>query len=327
MHALPEEFVERLKQIIPVSDWQSVWHSFHGDKPLVIRVNTRRITPAEIVQSLNQLGVSFEQPDWKPDTLIFQPQQRDKIINSDSYQQGFLYSQNLSSQLAPLVLDPQAGEEILDMCAAPGGKTAQIACMMNESGRIAAVEKVKARFFKLKANLNTLQHTSVHTYLADAIGLWRKTPERFDRVLLDAPCSSESRFQLNQPESFSHWTLKKIREVSRKQRKLIYSAVQCLKPGGTLVYSTCSFAPEENEAIIDHILKKFPQQLEIQSISLPVENTQQGLVEWQGKNFNPSLEKSIRILPNELMDGFYLCKLKKTVSTLDNKGNYPVKSS
>ena len=318
MSALPEEFMERLKQIIPPSDWQTVRNSFGIEKPLVVRVNTQLTQPSEIKQTFSQLNIPFKQLDWKPDALIVPPTYRAGVINSEPYQQGLLYNQNLSSQLAPMVLNPQLGEEILDMCAAPGGKTAQIACMMKETGRIAAVEKVKARFFKLKAILNALQHTTVHTYLTDAVGLWRKTPERFDRILLDAPCSSESRFQVGKPDSFDYWKLKKIKESSRKQRKLVYSAVQCLKPGGTLVYSTCSFAPEENEAVIDYILKKFPHQLELQPISLPVNNVQAGLIEWQGKNFDASLANySIRILPNHLMNGFYICKLKKTGSTLN----------
>jgi 16S rRNA C967 or C1407 C5-methylase (RsmB/RsmF family) len=178
------------------------------------------------------------------------------------------------------------------------------------------VEKIKARFFKMKANLKTLQHHSIHTYMTDAVGLWRKTPERFDRVLLDAPCSSESRFQSNNPDSYSHWSLRKIKETARKQKKLIYSAVNCLKPGGTLVYCTCSFAPEENEAIVDHILATFPQQLTIEPLDLPISNTQPGLTQWQGKHFHTTLQSSVRVLPNEIMDGFYICKLVKTAPTL-----------
>jgi 16S rRNA (cytosine1407-C5)-methyltransferase len=191
--------------------------------------------------------------------------------------------------------------------------------MMRDSGRIAAVEKTRDRFFKMKANFKTLQHHSIHTYLADAAILWRKTPERFDRVLLDAPCSSEARFQNNDPDSYSHWSLRKIRETSRKQKKLIYSAVNCLKPGGTLVYCTCSFAPEENEAIIGHILNTFPQQLSIIPVDIPVANTQPGLTQWQSSQYHESLRNSVRVLPDEVMDGFYICRLLKTAATLETR--------
>jgi len=319
MSDLPTEFVERLKQIVPDSDWRQIYGSFQIQKPLVLRINTLLTNTDNILAALCNANIPYRQVAWKHDALIIAPEYRSQILNSEQYQQGLLYSQNLSSQLAPLVLNPQTGEEVLDMCAAPGGKTSQLACLMQDTGRIAAVEKIKARFFKMKANLKTLQHHSIHTYMTDAVGLWRKTPERFDRVLLDAPCSSESRFQSNNPDSYSHWSLRKIKETARKQKKLIYSAVNCLKPGGTLVYCTCSFAPEENEAIVNHILATFPQQLTIEPLDLPIINTQPGLTQWQGKHFHTTLQNSLRVLPNEFMDGFYICKLVKTAPTLADR--------
>jgi 16S rRNA (cytosine1407-C5)-methyltransferase len=281
-----------------------------------VRVNTARTCAENIMQTLRDLSIPYQQVSWKPDALMIAPAYRDAVLASEPYQQGLLYSQNLSSQLAPLLLAPRPGEEVLDMCAAPGGKTAQLACLMQETGRIAAVEKIKARFYKLKNVLRAQQHHCVHTYLADSTALWRKTPERFDRILLDAPCSSESRFYLPDPETYRYWKPRKIKEAARKQKKLLYSAVHCLKPGGTLVYSTCSFAPEENEGVIDQILKQFPQHLEIVPIQAPVSNTQPGLTQWQNKKFNDSLMGSVRILPDETMDGFFICKLTKTATTL-----------
>jgi 16S rRNA (cytosine1407-C5)-methyltransferase len=316
MSALPAQFVERLRQIIPDSQWQPVWDSFQHPKPLVTRVNTTLISVEEVMQLLRNESITGSQVSWKPDALVFTAEQRSRVLDSAAYRQGLLYSQNLSSQLAPLVLDPQLGEEILDMCAAPGGKTAQIACMMRGTGRLAAVEKVKTRFYKLKDVLRSQHHHGVHTYLTDGCRLWHKTPERFDRILLDAPCSSESRFQLHDPGSYQHWKLRKIKETARKQKQLLYSAVHCLKPGGIVVYSTCAFAPEENEAVIDHALKQFSGQLQVLPARVPVANTQPGLTRWQNKEFDASLANSIRILPDEVMDGFYMCKLTKTASTV-----------
>jgi 16S rRNA C967 or C1407 C5-methylase (RsmB/RsmF family) len=104
MNALPEEFVERLKQIIPDSGWTSVYGSFSTDKPPVARINTEQTNTTAITQNLTRLGIAYEQPDWKPDALIFQPQHRDAILTIDSYQRGLLYNQNLSNQLAPMAL-------------------------------------------------------------------------------------------------------------------------------------------------------------------------------------------------------------------------------
>lgn len=308
---LPQEFTERLKLIVPEKSWQPVYASFFAQKPTVLRINTLRTSSRKLKKEIAQSGIPFNEITWKQDVIIVGQGHRDTILNSKWYESGLLYSQSLSSQLAPLILDPQPGEEILDLCAAPGGKTLQMACMLNDTGRIGAVEKVKTRFFKLKANIKSQGASCIQTFLSDGSGTWRKTPERFDRVLLDAPCSSESRFQANHPKTYTHWRVAKIKEMARKQKTLIHSAIHCLKPGGTMVYSTCSFAPEENEAIIDYALKKFGGTTTVESIELPIENVHTGLLKWKNRNYNPEVQKSIRILPNEQMDGFFICRIKK----------------
>ncbi|MCG6970589.1 MAG: RsmB/NOP family class I SAM-dependent RNA methyltransferase, partial [Gammaproteobacteria bacterium] len=297
--ALPEEFVQRLQYIVPDDQWQAVFSSFSEKKPTVLRINTILADPDKLIRKLRAEGFDVQPVTWKPDAILVPHEQRRGILDSHWYKKGQLYSQGLSSQLAPLLLEPKPGEEILDLCAAPGGKTLQMACMMKDSGRIAAVEKSKTRFFKLKANLKHQQVSCVDLYLTDGAGVWRKTPERFDRVLLDAPCSTEARFKANKPKTFEHWKLKKIKEMANKQKALIRSAIKCLKPGGILVYSTCSFAAEENEAIIHHALKHFQDAIQVEPFSLAIENTQAGLLSWQGKEFNPQVQRAVRILPNE----------------------------
>jgi len=313
--ALPAEFIERLRQIVPEENWNSVLATFSAKKPAVLRINTILTAADDLIEKLQNEGFNLQQLDWKPDVILVPREQRRQILHSHWYKKGQLYSQNLSSQLAPMVLNPQPGEEILDLCAAPGGKTLQMACMMGDNGRIAAVEKSKARFFKMKANLKHQQVSCVDIYLTDGAGVWRKTPERFDRVLLDAPCSSEARFRTHKPKTFEHWKLKKVKEMTKKQKALILSAVKCLKPGGVMVYSTCSFSVEENEAIIDFALKRFAGALQVEPIHLPIENTQPGLLCWQNKTFDTQVQNSVRVLPTLVMDGFYLCLIRKLTST------------
>jgi NOL1/NOP2/sun family putative RNA methylase len=313
---LPESFIQRLQKLVPDKMWEQVWHSFFVDKPLILRINTLRTDRTHVLSELEQLGVQAEKLAWKDDVLIVNHTHRSTVTASDLYQRGDVYSQNLSSQLAPMLLNAQPGEQALDLCAAPGGKTLQLACMMKDTGHIGAVESVKSRFFKLKSNLESQGVTCVKTYLNNGIHVWRKTPERFDRVLVDAPCSSESRFKADQPETYSHWNEKKIKEVARKQKGLLYSGIQCLKPGGTLVYSTCSFAPEENEAIVDHALNRFEGLIEIESVDMPITNIQQGIIQWNNNNFNEKVADCVRVLPDEIMDGFFLCKIRKTGSTI-----------
>jgi 16S rRNA (cytosine1407-C5)-methyltransferase len=226
------------------------------------------------------------------------------------FNEGRIYIQGLSSQLAAIILDPRPGETVLDLAAAPGGKTLHIAALMHNEGQLSAVEPVKHRFFKLKANLERGDASMVKTYLRDGREVGNKVPERFDRVLLDAPCSSEARIRSGRPETWAHWSEKKIKEVARKQKRLLISAIRALKPGGTLLYSTCSFAPEENELVIQDALRRYPE-MKVIPADIPVDNVQQGLSEWAGKSLNPEVKKCTRILPNQHMDGFFLCLLQK----------------
>ena len=174
---------------------------------------------------------------------------------------------------------------------------------------------MKGRFFRLRANLEAQGATSVRTFLQDGTRVWRYRPEHFDRVLLDAPCSSEGRFHLSDPETYAYWSPRKVGEMARKQRRLLYSAVRCLKPGGTLVYSTCSFAPEENEAVLDKLLRQFNGALRLEPLGLDLENMQPPLQSWQGRPFRSDLSPARRLLPTETMEGFFVAKLIKIART------------
>jgi tRNA (cytosine49-C5)-methyltransferase len=228
------------------------------------------------------------------------------------YRDGKIYVQSLSSMIPVLVLGPQPGETILDLTAAPGSKTTQISMMMHDEGKIVANDNHKTRFFRLKANVDQQRATNVELSLHYGEGFGRKFPERFDRVLLDAPCSAEGRFLATEPKSFGYWKPRKVNEMARKQRKLLFSAIHALKPGGVLVYSTCTFAPEENEALIHWAVEKFKGSLEVSDIRLPLPNRMLGLTAWEGKAFHPTTAKTLRILPDSVMEGFFVAKLTKT---------------
>ena len=116
---------------------------------------------------------------------------------------------------------------------------------------------------------------------------------------------------MGEPKSWAYWSEKKIAEMNRKQRKLLYSAVQCLKPGGILVYSTCTFAPEENEAVVDRALGQFGDALDVEDIELSFDNAEPGLAQWRGKAFDGRLRRARRIVPQGAMEGFFVCCLRK----------------
>jgi NOL1/NOP2/sun family putative RNA methylase len=310
-NTLPPLFLERLASIIPSQHYDEVENSFFLHRRAAFRINTLKAFPQDVLASPELASIKPEPLKWRPNAFTVPHQQKIILSKSTLFSDGMIYIQNPSSMLPPIVLDPQPGDEILDLTAAPGSKTCQIAEMMQDQGRIAAVEKSKPRFFKLLDNLKRQGVSCVVTYLKDGTLVGRQCPERFDRVLLDAPCSSEARFHCDNPDSFHYWNTNKIKEMARWQYKLLVSAFLALKKGGTLVYSTCSFAPEENETIVNKLLRKFPGEITILEITLPINNIQPGLRQWKNKSFPEEMTKCVRVLPNEIMTGFFICHLKK----------------
>ncbi len=314
LEPLPELFLDRLRRIVPAEQWDVCLASFAQEKLTAFRVNTLKAAVGQVRDELQQAGFCLAPVDWLDGAFMVDPAERRRLTETAAVAEGRIYIQNLSSMVAPMVLAPQPGQQVLDLAAAPGSKTLQMAAMMQNQGQIAAVEVVRTRMFRLQANLRRHGATVVRTYLTDGRTVGKKTPERFDRVLLDAPCSTEARFDRRDPSSWKHWSLRKIRESARKQKGLLRSAVTALKPGGVLLYCTCSFAPEENEQVVHGALARLGDVVEIEPIGLPFPNTQPGLTHWDEKDLHPDLARTVRILPNHQMDGFYLCKLTKRQS-------------
>lgn len=314
---LPEIFRTRLCEIVPGSACQDVLETF--DRPFAtgFRINTLLTERDRVLEELRSHDLHPHPVVWAEDAFWVEPDEREALLDSPAYREHRIYVQNLSSMIPPLVLAPQPGEHVLDLTAAPGSKTHQIACQMQGKGEIAAVEVVKSRFFKLRDNLAANGADMVRTFLKNGEHVWRNRPEYFDRVLLDAPCSSEGRFSTQDPESFAYWSPGKIKEMSRKQGRLFFSAVQSLRPGGVLVYSTCTFAPEENEVTVDKMLAKFGDALRVEPLGLELSNMQKPLEAWNRREFRDDLvSHARRILPTDTMEGFFVCKLSKNRSTL-----------
>lgn len=308
---LPEAFGRRLAMILPPEWFAACWQTFYQPPATAFRVNPLKTTREALVEELRAAGFALKPIPWNADAFTVPGAQRRALTESAACQQGRLYLQNPSSMFPPLVLEPRSGEQILDLAAAPGSKTLQLAALIGNQGEIVAVEAVRSRFFRLRRNLEIGGATCVQTYLRDGTHLWRDWAERFDRVLLDAPCSSEGRFTAADPQTWAYWSERKIVELSRKQKQLFYSAVQCLKPGGVMVYATCTFAPEENELVVARALEVFGGALQVEQISLPFANVQEGLITWKGKELDPELRRAVRILPDGVMEGFFVCRLRK----------------
>ncbi|MBL8892700.1 MAG: RsmB/NOP family class I SAM-dependent RNA methyltransferase [Planctomycetaceae bacterium] len=307
---LPPAFVERL-QVVVGSAWTlDIEQSFRLPKSVAFRVNRLLTTPALACPELCAAGLAIEPLPWLADGFFVSSDQRALLTRHALVENGHVYVHNPSSMLATLALAPQPGETVMDMAAAPGGKTLHIAAMMGGEGFLSAVEPVQSRFFKLKANLRRGGAAFVRTYQLDARRVPNKTGPRFDRILLDAPCSGEARFHVAEPDSYKNWSLRKIRECHSKQRGLIRAGFAALKPGGRMLYCTCSYAPEENEAVVDELLRTESESA-LNEIHLPVERWQPGLPEWQGHRFSDSMSRCRRILPDHLYDGMFMAMIQK----------------
>ncbi len=306
---------------MPTEQLAAVQRSFMSAKPTSFRINTLQGSRASILADLEQLDCPLDPVAWyrddqdRPLAYLVSAEYRERLTHSEVIDAGKIYIQNLSSMLAPLVCQPQPGETILDLAAAPGGKTTQLAQLMQNQGILSAVEPIRKRMFKLQANLKRCRVQIARTYQMDGRAVGSKTPERFDRVLLDAPCSSEARFRSGDPSTWETWSLRKIRETSRKQIGLLKAAIHATKPGGTIVYCTCSFAPEENEAIVHKALRKFGDAIEVVPFELPVENWISGLRRFETTEYHEQVTHCRRILPTNVMDAFFIARIVKRCTT------------
>lgn len=235
---------------------------------------------------------------------------KDYKMSEESVASGQLYIQNAASWLPVLALDPQPNDAILDVCAAPGGKASHIQAITGNQSKLTCNDNSKPRLVKLQRNMERLGAEATYT-LCDATRLSRSfQPETFDRILLDAPCSGEGLMTLDDIKLFDSWSVAHIRRLSELQKKILHESWQALKPGGALVYSTCTMAPEENEAVIDNFLRKHPDAA-LQTIDIPLENRIPALTSWNNKLFAYDLSPCLRLVPGELTEAFFVAKLVK----------------
>ncbi len=317
---LPPQFIERLERLLPPDQLENVIATFASRRPTTFRVNTIKSTKAEIAQELSKLDIIFEEVAWMSDAFVLPGipfETLGKLMESEIYKEGKIYVQNLSSMIPPLLLDPEPNEKVLDIAAAPGSKTTQMAAMMQNTGEIVANDLSQIRIYKLNANLKGQGVSNTRTIRMPGQILWRKYPEYFDRSLVDVPCSLEGTMQCDNPKSYEQWSVHKIRFLSQRQKFLLRSAVTATKLGGTIVYSTCTLAPEENEEVISWILEKEAGSIELLPIELPGIETMDGVTQWgNGLPYDERVAMCKRILPSSLMEGFFVAKLRKIQSNL-----------
>lgn len=309
---LPEEFVARLQAIIPQDNYVAVLNSFTQPKPISFRVNTLKADTEMVAERLRNQKLLIEPVTWYPDAFILISEKK-RLMETEEYKNCHVYIQNLSSMIPPLIMHPRTRDQICDMTAAPGSKTTQLAQLMQNKGTIVANDISRTRLFRLRANLKSLgvENTTVISIPGQA--LWKKYPGHFDKVLVDVPCTMEGRFSTLDPDSYKDWKPKKVKLLSKLQQHLLRSAVSITKPGGLIVYSTCTLEPEENEKVVDWILEKEAGNVMVEKIDLKLPEMQTGLTRWKKKTFDPQIIKTQRILPSETMEGFFVAALRKNL--------------
>jgi len=291
-----------------VEDTDAFFEACERPLPSVVRVNTIKANPERARRALDDEGIGYESVEWH-DSLLRLPNASPGT--NWPYFHGWLHGQEEVSAVPALALDPQPGERIWDSCAAPGSKTTQLSAMMDDRGVVVGNDNNLGRLSSLRHNAERLGVTNLVVTKQDGRNYSLKPFgfDEFDRAIVDAPCSCEGTIRKN-PDTLDQWTLEHVHSVAAVQKGILSRAVQATKPGGTVVYSTCTFAPEENEAVVDHVLET--EDCKIVDFDCPLDSVS-GVTEWEDDSYDPSVEQTHRIYPH-LNDtgGFYCAKLEVT---------------
>lgn len=308
---LPKNLIYRFREIVPAHKIESVLHAFTVKRPTTIRANTLKISGHELRRALLEAEVKPDTVFWYRDAFIIRNKTLKYIRTLKHYIEGDLYVQSLASMIPPLILNPKPGEKILDMAAAPGSKTTQMAAIMENKGEIVANDPNPIRAQKLNANLLLQGAENVKIILERGERLFKTYPDYFDKVLLDTPCSGEGRINTFDWESYKYWSYKHLLEYSALQKKLLTSALLCVKKGGSVVYSTCSISPEENEEVVSSVLEKAGGLVTTENIHLHNFPFERPIMKYKGQEYHRDVSRSARIYPSGLMEGFFIAVLKR----------------
>ena len=233
---LPEKFVEELYENFSPIVVDNIFCGMNQERYTTLRVNTLKYNIRDLMRYFKEINIKFERVPWFSDALIIKNAKEKEIQKLDIYEKGYIYLQSLSSMVPPLVLAPKAGEKVLDMTAAPGSKTTELAAIMQNKGQIIANEVDKIRFERLKYNINIQGAKIVNAINKRGEVLGSIYENEFDKVLLDTPCSGEGRFVATSAVTYKNWSEKTVKDLVKLQKKLIVSAYRALKNNGCLVY-------------------------------------------------------------------------------------------
>lgn len=297
---LPPYLLERLTASYPAEQTARILNGYAVQRRITFRVNPLKTSISAVLQQFQTAGIAITSISWSDTAFCCAADVQEKQIKAlPCYAAGEIYLQSLSSMLPPVILQPLPKQEILDMTAAPGGKTTQMAAMTQNQANIMACELHKMRAEKLKYNVAKQGAKRVNVMVTDAR---RLSPYfSFDRILLDAPCSGSGILSLQTGAGLQNFSAALVQKTVKAQRALLKKACTLLKKGQEMVYSTCSILPEENETQVQIVLDS--GQVELLPIVL------------NGIETLPLLPSRIAgtlcVCPNEQYEGFFVAKLRK----------------
>jgi len=296
---LPSFLISILKEQYGEELTNKILEGYNVKRKVTLRVNTLKAKTEDVEKVLKENNIEFEKSLISEDAFIIKNVDESEIQKLSLYEKGEIYLQSLSSMLPPIILDPKENTDILDMCAAPGGKTTQIAALTNNNAHITACEMNKIRCDRLKYNIEKQGATSVYVMQEDA----RKINEyfSFDQILLDAPCSGSGTLNVEDKNLEKTFTKVLIEKSMKSQLELLKKALKILKRGHEMIYSTCSILSCENEEIVEKALKG--------------QNAKIVPIEFEEKEALPLLPTKIDgtlcVMPTKEYEGFFIAKIVK----------------
>jgi|SRR3989344_5411908 len=299
------KFKERYEKL---TDWEAFSKISLEFLRRSIRINTLKIDIETCKKRLEKRDWNLTPVPWCTEGFwVEHTGGRRDIGNTTEHSLGYIYVQEAASMIPPIVLAPQPGEKILDMCAAPGSKTSQIAQYMENKGILIANDFTGLRLAPLGINL---QRCGIHNQIITQMyGQWFKDFQ-FDRILVDAPCSGTGTIRKSL-KTIRIWNPTMIERLAATQKKLIDNAFNNLRPGGTLVYSTCSLEPLEDESVVDSLLKDHDN-AKIEEIDLGIKRSHP-ILEFEKERYSEEVKKCLRIWPQDNnTEGFFVAKIRKT---------------
>lgn len=278
---------------------ERIVQGYQAQRAVTLRANPLKAEAKAVRQALAQAGIETEDVPWYGDAMIVKNAREDALTAMEMYERGEIYLQSLSSMIPPMFLGAKPGENVLDMAAAPGGKTTQIAALTGNQAMITACEMNKIRADRLKYNVQRQGATRVTVMNIDSRNM--DDLFSFDRILLDAPCSGSGTVQLGNPRSKGQFNKEFLGRTTKQQEALLLKALRLLRPGCEMIYSTCSVLAQENENIVTRVLKKA--------------NAEVVPLELAGFESVPQLPVSIPgtlcVCPDALHEGFFVAKIRR----------------